>query len=765
MNSLANRRFAHHGCSRVGKERPRGVMRVAILVGIPAILAIVGCSNGAVNANPSNGAFAIDPGTASIDTNCSGCDATNSAGAAVEQFTATLADGSAADVTWRATGGDTNTGAGTISSKGQYTPPAYLTADSAQVTVTATLNSNPGSQVTAVLTVTPGFLQPLTPENVALGSGGSVTVTGFLAEAGGTTGISFELSGTASGSSGGQGALGAVNCLRSPQTFTNCSVVYSAPSPVMNSGATYIVATVGKSPSKTTSEVLVNSAGIASNPTMHQEQISTPVNLGSSGGNNNDYDATGSQIADCCSGTLGALLEGSDRRQYLLSNNHVLARSDQATVGDSIIQPGLIDNNCTPNGDGPGTSIVGALTGWLPLSAGATNADVAIAQVAAGAVNPAGNILELGVRQPDGTLAAAPPGISSSGGKGETAALQMRVAKSGRTTGLTCAGVSAMNLDVMVDYFTDCAETKPYLTKTYTNQVGITGNQFSDAGDSGALVVDSANAEPVGLFFAGGTDASGVGQGVANPATDVLSELNAQAGGATYTFVGAADHPVSCLNYGDSTVTAAQALTLSDDEISRGLLAAADARALVNPSMGVLGVAAGKSSDRPGEAAILVYVDEHAKAAVPQQTGGVRTVVIPTNARAVAFGAAPLSNTVAGAPGLSAAELSSALTVKQRVARNLLRENPAFFGVGVGQSLDNPKEAALVIYVDRVRIPEHLPQTIGGLRTRFVVMNRLHVTRSWHTPQTQLHCGPGRQPGRVSGFDSTLSRPRDLDLN
>jgi hypothetical protein len=104
------------------------------------------------------------------------------------------------------------------------------------------------------------------------------------------------------------------------------------------------------------------------------------------------------------------------------------------------------------------------------------------------------------------------------------------VAKSGRTTGLTCASISALNLDVSVDYYLDCAETKPYLTKTFTNQLAISGNQFSDAGDSGALVVDAANAEPVGLYFAGGTDASGVSQGVANPATDVLNELSAQLG-------------------------------------------------------------------------------------------------------------------------------------------------------------------------------------------------------------------------------------------
>jgi hypothetical protein len=557
-----------------------------------------------------------------------------------------------------------------------------------------------------------------------------------------------------------------VSCQRSAQAFTNCSVTYSAPSPVTASGATYIVATVGSSSSKTSTEVLVNTAGISSNPATHQAQITTPVYLGSSGGNNDDFDTSGSQIVDCCSGTLGALLEGSDKVQYLLSNNHVLARSDQASVGDTIIQPGLIDNNCTPNGEGAGTTVVGSLTGWLALGSPSTNADAAIAQVAARSVNAAGNILELGARQPDGTLAAAPPGISSTGGKGEAASLQMKVAKSGRTTGLTCAGISALNLDVMVDYFTDCAETKPYLTKTYTNQVAISGNEFSDAGDSGSLVVDAGDAEPVGLFFAGGTDASGVGQGVANPAAEVLSELNAQVGsGVTYSFVGTADHAVSCLNYGDSTVTAAQAQTLSDDEISRGLLAAAQARTLVNPSAGVLGVAAGKSNDHPGEAAVLVYVDENMTVAAPAEIGGVRTTVIPTNAHAVAFGSAPLTNSVAGAPPLAAGELAAAVAIKQQIARTLMRQNPAFFGVGVGQSLDNPREAALIIYVDRKKTPANLPQTVGGLRTRYVVMNRLHVTRSWDTPSpAEPHCAPDRQADQPQIFDPSLAKPQRLNL-
>ena len=113
-----------------------------------------------------------------------------SSGQALEQFTATLSGGGAASVTWTVSGGDANAGAGTISSSGQYTPPPYLTANSVQVTVKATLTSGTGTS-SATVTVTPGFLQPLSPENVALGVNGTATITGYIAEAGGSTGINY----------------------------------------------------------------------------------------------------------------------------------------------------------------------------------------------------------------------------------------------------------------------------------------------------------------------------------------------------------------------------------------------------------------------------------------------------------------------------------------------------------------------------------------------------------------------------------------------
>ncbi|MFZ0306372.1 MAG: hypothetical protein WAL75_27045 [Terracidiphilus sp.] len=714
-------------------RRKQPALRLLVAALAPAAIALAGCGGGTVTGGSTNTTFTVSPGTASIDTNCTGCNGSSSStGSAYEQFSAMLSNGGAATVKWSVSGGDTLAGAGTINSSGQYTPPSYLTANTVQVTVTATLTSSSSVTSSATINVTPGFLQPLTPENVALGANGSVTVTGYIAEAGGTDGINYAISSTATGSSGGEGTLGTANCTRSSQQFTNCSVTYTAPSTLSATAAIYVVATVGSSSSVTSSEVLLNTAGIDSNAAAHQAQLGMPIALGSSGGNNDDYDTNSKdQVTDCCGGTLGALVENSSATQYILSCNHVLARSDQAMTGELIVQPGLIDANCVPYDQGGTETPVGVLNGFVKLN-GSGNVDAAVAQVNSGAVNTSGNILELGTLQANGKLASAPPGVSSTGGKGETGTLSMTVAKSGRTTGLTCASIAAVDLDVQVAYYTNCAETDPYYTKTFTNQIGIEGNQFSDAGDSGSLLVDASDAEPVGLFFAGGMDqTSGVSEGIANPVADVLSELGAQMG-TTYTFVGTADHPVSCLNYGNSAATAGQSRALPNSEINRTEQAMGAARMLVNPSQGILGVAMGKSSDHAGEGAVIVYVSQGASVNVPATIAGVRTVVIPTTSKAVADGSAPLSALETNQPAtLSGTVLNAAVSVKQQIAKSLLRSNPAFFGVGVGQSYDNPRDAVLVIYVDRRQVPASLPATIGGLRTRYIVMDRLHVTRSY----------------------------------
>jgi hypothetical protein len=232
----------------------------------------------------------------------------------------------------------------------------------------------------------------------------------------------------------------------------------------------------------------------------------------------------------------------------------------------------------------------------------------------------------------------------------------------------------------------------------------------------------------------------GVSQGVANPAAEVLAELSARFGGS-YTFVGASDHAVSCLSYGDNTIPSAQARALSDAETARAQQALGQARLLVSSTAGILGVSIGKSSDHPGEAAVIFYTNESRTVNAPSTVNGVRTIMIPTTARAVAYGSTPQTPFESSVPTLSASVLAQAVAVKNQVAANLMRQNPAFFGVGVGQSLDNPREAALVIYVDRNRLPAQLPATVDGLRTRYVIMDRLHVTRSYASPApSRLHC-------------------------
>jgi hypothetical protein len=253
---------------------------------------------------------------------------------------------------------------------------------------------------------------------------------------------------------------------------------------------------------------------------------------------------------------------------------------------------------------------------------------------------------------------------------------------------------------------------------------------------------------------------------VANPASDVLAELGAQLGGS-YSFVGAVDHAVSCLSYGDSTIPAAQARALSGAESARVQHALAQARILASSATGILGVATGKSSDHPGEAAVILYTDESRTVSVPATVDGVRTLAIPATARAVSYGSAPQNPFEAGAVSLPFFALAQAAAVKNQAAAGLMRQNPAFFGVGVGQSLDNPREAALVIYVDRNRLPAQLPATVDGLRTRFVVMDRLHVTRSYVAPaQSRLHCMAHKPAGEPARFDPRgLFLPRSLKLN
>lgn len=684
----------------------------------PLFLLAAGCGS----FSAGNGGFSISSSATTVATT------------GQVQFKAMLLDGSAAAASWSvsSTQNGSSLGGGFIDATGLYTPPNALSSDSISVEVTAHLQSAPSRTASETITVTPGFLQPLLPENAAVAPGTTLEVSAQIAEVNGGT-VHWSLSDNA------MGTIGQTSCQHGQQQYTLCRASYTASSTVSGSQSAHVIATVNDTNTQARLHLLLNTNGVNSSAATNQAMQSGLIALGTSGGNDSDYDvykdASGnSYIADCCGGTLGALVEDTEHNQYVLSNNHVLAESDQGRIGDTIDQPGLIDDACRPLSQ-PGSTVrsIGTLRYYVPLATNQSNVDAALAAAAPGALDSSGSILQLGPASPgmNAPLGAAPP-VAGSGEALNAANLNgLRVVKSGRTTGLTCSTVDSIDLAVKVDYYKDCAETQPYYTKTFTGQIGISGNSFSDSGDSGALIVDASNAEPIGLFYAGGTDGNGNGLSLANPIADVLSELGTQAG-SKLSIVGAkTPHAVTCLNYDNNTLLAASLSDLSHAAEAQARSAAQGAAAeLVDHEKGILGVVAGKSMDSPGEAAVTVYIDKaKPNTAVPQTIGGVRTAVVLTDAAAVANGTAPKLPVNAAGMQLAAPVLNAASSVQRQYAAQLLAD-PAIFGVGVTQSRDNPQEAALLVLVDLNKVPKTMPATLGGLRVQYMQLHRFHVTKS-----------------------------------
>jgi len=230
-----------------------------------------------------------------------------------------------------------------------------------------------------------------------------------------------------------------------------------------------------------------------------------PIQLGTSGGW--EYDLANGY---CCSGTLGSLItDGSN--EYILSNFHVLygdivsgGNNRVAAAGDPVIQPGLVDVNCSASNAQVVANLVSG-GGSFTYTNQSANVDAGIAKIISGMVRTDGSILEIGT-------------ISST-----TAAayINQQVKKSGRTTGLTTSKVIGLNATVSVSYETECGGITAF-TKTYSNQIIISnkGSKFLNSGDSGSLMVENVSNNPraIGLLFAGSSKAA-----VANPIDEVLS--------------------------------------------------------------------------------------------------------------------------------------------------------------------------------------------------------------------------------------------------
>ena len=200
-------------------------------------------------------------------------------------------------------------------------------------------------------------------------------------------------------------------------------------------------------------------------------------------------------------GTLGCLVKRANAmndERYILSNNHVLANCNDANIGDLILHPGSTDGGNLLNP-------IAVLTEFEELQAagsGVNRMDAAIAKILNyDEVLP--EIIQIGAIKKSGVI-ATPEDI-----------LDLQVCKYGRTTKHTLGTIGDIAADFNVSY--------PNNMRAYfVEQIGIDwlDKPFSEGGDSGSLIVDHINQQPVALLFAAGKK-----QSFATPINQILTRF------------------------------------------------------------------------------------------------------------------------------------------------------------------------------------------------------------------------------------------------
>jgi hypothetical protein len=201
--------------------------------------------------------------------------------------------------------------------------------------------------------------------------------------------------------------------------------------------------------------------------------------------------STGNDL-ECASGTLGCVVVkgGVD---YFLSNNHVFARMNEASNGERIDAPGRYDGKpvCAQ------TPQCANLSDFEPISFNSNN------------------VVDAAIARPISTRAYTSQMSSGYDPSSTvvTASVGLPVKKTGRTSRLTTGNILAINVTIRVGYSNG--------TATFVQQIQTPG-QFIRSGDSGSLMVTQTGDNPVGLCFAGSSQAS-----FSNPIGAVLQRFSA----------------------------------------------------------------------------------------------------------------------------------------------------------------------------------------------------------------------------------------------
>lgn len=227
---------------------------------------------------------------------------------------------------------------------------------------------------------------------------------------------------------------------------------------------------------------------------------------------------------DVTAGTLGCLVT-REGQIHILSNNHVLANSNQGQLGDAILQPGVYDGG-TPEDQ------IATLEDFVPISFGTQSPTCQTATGIAAVLNwmanlvgsrhrvwvfqedPETNLVDAAIARPlsDDLVEKRILGIGEPQGVAE-GTLGLSVQKSGRTTGLTNGEIEQVDATVQVSYGAG-------LVATFTDQ--LVAGAMSSGGDSGSAVLDESN-RVVGLLFAGSQSTT-----IINRIQHVVEALNVQ---------------------------------------------------------------------------------------------------------------------------------------------------------------------------------------------------------------------------------------------
>jgi len=233
---------------------------------------------------------------------------------------------------------------------------------------------------------------------------------------------------------------------------------------------------------------------------------------------------------DITAGTFGCIVtleEAGSKEFFILSNNHVLANSNQGAPGDPIIQPGSHDGGASP-GD-----VIGHLWDFVPIQFMEEVAECEISEAIAKIIsslakflgskhrlsayqeNPLTNVVDCAIAKPlsvedidSGILEIGTP----SGAEFDVP-LGLEIWKSGRTTGLTFGTVDQVSFTGIVDYGVGMA--------IFENQ--IVSGPMSAGGDSGSVVLTQADNKVMGLLFAGSDEVT-----IINPIQAVLEGLGVE---------------------------------------------------------------------------------------------------------------------------------------------------------------------------------------------------------------------------------------------